>query len=93
MFGLSTQTTAYQREMAERLHLPFAVLSDADLRLTRALQLPTFAIAGLELIRRLTLILRDGAVEAVFYPVFPPQRNAGDVIAWLRANPPATTHP
>ena len=93
VFGLSTQTTAYQREMAERLHLPFAVLSDADLRLTRALRLPTFAVAGLELIRRLTLILRDGAVETVFYPVFPPQRNAGDVIAWLQDNPPATTHP
>ncbi|MFN4087794.1 MAG: peroxiredoxin [Alphaproteobacteria bacterium] len=87
VFGLSAQDTAYQREMAERLHLPFAVLSDSELRFARALHLPTFEVAGMTLIRRLTLILRDGAVETVFYPVFPPQRNAEDVIAWLQANP------
>jgi peroxiredoxin len=87
VFGLSTQDTAYQREMATRLHLPFEVLSDEKLALTRALKLPTFDVAGMTLIKRLTLILRDGAVEHVFYPVFPPDRNAGDVLAWLAASP------
>jgi peroxiredoxin len=83
VFGLSTQDTGYQREVAERLHLPFGLLSDANLELTRALKLPTFEVAGMTLIKRLTLILNDGAVEHVFYPVFPPDRNAGDVLAWL----------
>jgi len=87
VFGLSSQTSAYQQEMAARLHLPFEILSDAELRLTRAMRLPTFTVAGMELIRRLTLILRDGVVETVFYPVFPPQRNAEDVMTWLRTHP------
>ena len=87
VFGLSTQDTAFQREMAERLHLPFAVLSDEGLRLTRAMRLPTFEAGGMELIRRLTLVLRGGAVETVFYPVFPPDRSADEVIGWLRAHP------
>ena len=87
VFGLSTQDTAFQREMAERLHLPFEVLSDEGLRLTRAMRLPTFEAGGMELIRRLTLVLRDGRVEKVFYPVFPPDRSADEVIAWLRAHP------
>ena len=83
LFGLSTQDTAYQREMAERLHLPFPVLSDASLALTRALELPTLATQGVTLLKRLTLIVQDGRIEHVFYPVFPPDRNAADVAAWL----------
>jgi peroxiredoxin (alkyl hydroperoxide reductase subunit C) len=89
VFGLSTQSTAYQQAMAERLHLPFRVLSDEDLALTRALRLPTFEAAGLTLIKRLALIVDDGRVTHVFYPVFPPDRNAADVLAWLKANPRA----
>ena len=85
VFGLSTQDTGYQREAATRLHLPFELLSDANLELTGALKLPTFEVAGMTLTKRLTLILRDGAVEHVFYPIFPPDRNAGDVVAWLSA--------
>ena len=85
LFGLSTQDTAYQREMAERLHLPFPVLSDASLALTRALRLPTLATHGMTLLKRLTLIVQDGRIEHVFYPVFPPDRNAADVAAWLMA--------
>jgi len=87
VFGLSTQSTAYQREAAERLHLPFALLSDEKLRLAAALRLPIFETAGMRLLKRLTLILRAGRVAQVFYPVFPPDRSAGDVIDWLRANP------
>jgi peroxiredoxin len=87
VFGLSTQDTAYQREMVERLHLPFAVLSDEGLRFTRALRLPTFEADGMELIKRLTLVLRDGRIETVFYPVFPPDRSAEEVIDWLRRHP------
>ena len=87
--GLSTQTTDYQREAAERLHLPFPLLSDADLTLTRALDLPTFTVADVTLLKRLTLIIRAGTIEKVFYPVFPPDANAGEVLAWLREHPPA----
>ena len=85
VFGLSTQDSAYQREAAERLHLPFELLSDAGLRLAGALNLPTFEVDGMKLIKRATLIARDGAIVKVFYPVFPPDRNAGDVLAWLTA--------
>jgi peroxiredoxin len=83
VFGLSTQDTDYQREVVERLHLPFEILSDADLRFTTALKLPTFTVAGMTLFRRLTLVLRDGVVEHVFYPVFPPDANADEVLRWL----------
>ena len=76
VFGLSTQDTEYQREAAERLHLPYPLLSDAELRLVDALRLPTFEVEGLTLIRRLTLFLADGRVEDVQYPVFPPDRGA-----------------
>ncbi len=86
VFGLSTQTTEYQQEMVERLHLPFEVLSDAGLELTRALKLPTFEVDGMTLIKRTTLILRDGKIEKVFYPVFPPDKSADEVIRWLKAN-------
>ena len=85
LFGLSTQDTRYQREAAERLHLPFAILSDAALALTRALRLPTFETHGMTLLRRLTFIVRGGVIEHVFYPVFPPDQNAGEVAAWLKA--------
>jgi peroxiredoxin len=83
LFGLSTQGTAYQREAAERLHLPFALLSDEPLALTRAMRLPTFEVGGMTLLKRFTLAICNGTVEHVFYPVFPPDRNAGDVIRWL----------
>ncbi|MEA1832252.1 peroxiredoxin [Methylobacterium durans] len=85
LHGLSTQTSAYQREAAERLHLPFTLLADPHLALTKALDLPTFAAAGQTLLRRLTMIVDDGIVSKVFYPVFPPDRSAADVVAWLRA--------
>jgi peroxiredoxin len=93
VFGLSTQTTEYQREAVMRLHLPFALLSDKDLALTRALRLPTFEFAWsfgdqpAELIKRLALVLRDGRIEHVFYPVFPPDKNAEQVHAWLVQHP------
>lgn len=87
IYGLSTQPTDYQREMAERLRLPFPVLSDADFALVEALRLPTFVADGKRLIRRLTLIVRDGRIETVFYPVFPPDRSAETVIDWLRSHP------
>lgn len=87
VFGLSTQSVTYQREMVERLHVPFAVLSDEKLELTRAMRLPTMQVAGQTLIKRLALVIDDGRITKVFYPVFPPDRNAGDVLAWLQANP------
>jgi peroxiredoxin len=87
VFGLSTQDTAYQRELADRLALPFPILSDERLALTEALRLPTFEAAGQTLIKRLTLVAREGSVERVWYPVFPPDRHAAEVLAWLRANP------
>lgn len=83
VYGLSTQDTGYQREAVERLRLPFALLSDAELRFARALQLPTFVVEGMTLIKRLTLVIEDEQIVKVFYPVFPPQRNAEEVIAWL----------
>lgn len=85
LFGLSTQDPAYQSEAAERLHLPFPILSDAKLALTRALELPTFEAGGMILLKRFTLIIDRGTIKHVFYPVFPPDRNAGDVVAWLSA--------
>jgi len=87
VFGLSTQDTAYQRELADRLGLPYGVLSDEGLELTRALSLPTFEVAGMTLLRRLTILARDGEIERVWYPVFPPDTHAADVVAWLRENP------
>jgi peroxiredoxin len=87
VFGLSTQGNAYQTEMASRLHLPFPVLSDEKLELTRALDLPTMEVAGLTLIKRLALVIDDTRITHVFYPVFPPDRNAADVLAWLKDHP------
>jgi peroxiredoxin len=86
VFGISTQDGAYQRELVERLHVPFQILSDADLVFMRALNLPSMDVAGLTLIKRLALIIDDGKITQVFYPVFPPDRNAGDVLAWLQAS-------
>jgi peroxiredoxin len=87
VFGLSTQTTDYQRVMVERLHVPFPVLSDHDLKLAKALKLPTMEAGGETMIKRLTMVIDDAKITHVFYPVFPPDRNAGDVLAWLQANP------
>jgi len=84
VFGLSTQDTAYQRELAERLGVRFPILSDEQLALTHALRLPTMDVAGMTLNKRLAWIARDGVIERVFYPVFPPDRNAEVVLAALR---------
>jgi peroxiredoxin len=83
LFGLSTQDPEYQREVADRLHLPFAILSDDQLALTRAMNLPTFETSGMTLLKRFTLGINNGKIEHVFYPVFPPDRSAADVIEWL----------
>jgi peroxiredoxin len=87
LYGLSTQESDYQREAVERLHLPFAILSDADFALQRALRLPTFEVDGMVLLKRMALVIDDGTVTKVFYPVFPPDRSAAEVVAWLRATP------
>ncbi len=84
VYGVSTQSTAYQAEMAARLQLPYPVLSDADFALTDALRLPTFVADGVRLVRRLTLVVRDGVIAHVFYPVFPPDRSAEPVLDLLR---------
>ena len=89
VFGLSTQTREYQQELVARLHLPFEVLSDADFAFTNALRLPTFEFDGVRLLKRLTLVLSDGKIEKVFYPVFPPDKHADEVIAWLGRHPPS----
>lgn len=86
VFGLSTQTTEYQREAQQRLHLPFELLSDAELRFTRSLRLPTFAPAGVELLKRVTLLARGGVIRKVFYPIFPPTANPPAVLQWIRAS-------
>jgi len=85
LYGLSTQDSGYQREAASRLHLPFAILSDDKLVLTKALKLPTFSVAGMTLLKRMALVIDDGTITKVFYPVFPPDKNAADVIAWLKS--------
>ena len=86
LFGLSTQDLDYQREAAERLHLPFAILSDADFRLTDALKLPTFEVDGMRLIKRMAWVIDDGVITHVFYPVFPPDRSAEEVVAFLQVS-------
>jgi peroxiredoxin len=87
VYGLSTQDTDYQREAVERLHLPFEILSDSEFAFTDALRLPTFDFEGVRLLKRLTLVVRSGRVEHVFYPVFPPDRHAEQVVAWLSSSP------
>ena len=86
LFGLSTQDTVYQREAAARLKLPFPLLSDETLALGRALKLPTFSAAGMTLFKRMALIIDGGVIAKAFYPVFPPDKNAEQVIAWIQAH-------
>ena len=86
VYGLSSQSTAYQTELAERLELPFEILSDSEHALARALDLPTFTAGGQLLYKRLTLIIADGRIEHVFYPIFPPDELAAQVLAWLAAH-------
>lgn len=87
VFGLSTQDSEYQREATERLHLPFPLLSDARLEFASAMRMPTFEVQSMRLLKRLTLVIRDGVVEHVFYPVFPPDGNAQQVVDWLFTHP------
>ena len=84
LYGLSTQDTAYQQEAASRLHLPFALLSDETLAFAKAMRLPTFDVDGMRLIKRMAWVIDDGVITHVFYPVFPPDKNADEVVAWLR---------
>ncbi len=86
VFGLSTQDTAYQQEAVSRMHLPFAMLSDEALALAHALRLPTMQVGGLTLLNRMAWIIDNGRITHVFYPVFPPDQNAADVLIWLRAH-------
>jgi peroxiredoxin len=90
VFGLSTQSSEYQREMATRLHLPFDVLSDVEFKLCDALRLPTFEVEGTRLLKRLTLVVRREHIEHVFYPVFPPNESASQVLRWLKTHSIAT---
>jgi peroxiredoxin len=83
LFGLSTQDPEYQREAVERLHLPFSLLSDANFEFARGLALPTFQVGGMILLKRMVLVVNDGVIEKVFYPVFPPDESADEVISWL----------
>ena len=87
VFGLSTQTTEYQREAVNRLHLPFDLLSDSDLNFATAMRLPTFQVDSMILIKRLTLIIDEDRIKKVFYPVFPPDKNPDEVLTWLKSNP------
>ncbi len=88
LFGLSAQDTGYQREAALRLDLTFPILSDAELRLARALALPTFQVMGMTLLARMVLVIDAGVITKVFYPVFPPDQSAREVAAWLRNGAP-----
>jgi peroxiredoxin len=90
VFGMSTQTTDYQQEMVERLHVPFEVLSDSDLEMVHALRLPTFTFRGMTLMKRVTMFLRDGVIEHVIYPVFPPDRSAEQAVRWLEGVAPSS---
>ncbi|WP_245454134.1 peroxiredoxin [Aquabacter cavernae] len=87
VFGLSTQDTDYQNEVAQRLDLPYPLLSDHLLSFTRRANLPTFTVDGMTLLKRLTLVIEDGVIEHVFYPVFPPHLNVEDVLAFLARHP------
>ncbi len=87
VFGLSTQDTGYQLEAVKRLHLPFPLLSDAKLDFAHTLRLPSMDVAGRTLLKRMALIIDGGKITQVFYPIFPPDRNAADVLGWLKANP------
>lgn len=93
VFGLSSQDIAYQREVVERLHLPFAMVSDPALTLARELRLPTFQAGGQTYYQRLTLVIRGSRIEHVFYPVFPPDRHADQVLTWLKGAAANSTSP
>ena len=84
VYGLSTQPTDYQREAVSRLRLPFQLLSDAEGEFSTSLRLPWFEVEGVRLLKRLTLIIRQGRIAHCIYPVFPPDRDAESVIAWIR---------
>lgn len=86
VYGVSSQSSEDQKEAVQRLHLPFELLSDSNFELAAALRLPTFEYESLRLIKRLTLIIKNGSIRKVFYPVFPPNENAANVIAWLQKN-------
>lgn len=86
VFGLSSQSTEDQREATDRLHLPFALLSDSELSFATALQLPTFEVGNKRLLKRLTMVVSKDQIVQVFYPVFPPDRSARDVVDWLQQN-------
>jgi peroxiredoxin len=87
VFGVSTQTTEFQQELVQRIHLPFEVLSDAAFELTNTMKLPTFEFAGMRLLKRMAWVCEGGKIVKVFYPVFPPDRNAGVVLSWLASRP------
>ena len=84
IYGISTQTTEYQLEAATRLHLPFELLSDAELLLTGVLQLTTMEVSGMTLIKRLTLIIKNSRIKRIFFPVFSPDKNADDVLDFMK---------
>lgn len=86
LYGLSTQDTAYQQEAKTRLHLPFELLSDTSFLLKESISLPTFTIAGIERYKRITLIIKENVIKKVFYPVFPPDENADNVLEWFKKN-------
>jgi len=92
VFGFSTQDAGCQREATERRHLPFDLLSDDDLAWASALRLPTFEVESMTMLKCLTLIIVDGRVAKVFYPVIPPDKNAEDVVAWLAHNRRDASH-
>jgi len=87
ILALSTDPTDYQQELVRRLHLPYHMLSDPTLSLRRALDLPTFEASGITLYKRLTMIVRGDTIEDVFYPIFPPNTHALEVLEWLETNP------
>jgi peroxiredoxin len=86
LYGLSTNELAYQREAVDRLHLPFPILSDASLLLTRAINLPTFSVDGMTLLKRMAWVIDDGTITKLFYPVFPPDQSAAQVVGWLQSS-------
>ncbi len=86
LFGLSSQDTTYQQEAVSRLHLPFPILSDEKFALTKALNLPTFTAAGMTLLKRMAWVIDDGVITKVFYPVFPPDKSAEEVVTWIQAS-------
>lgn len=86
LIGVSTQDTTYQKELVERIHLPYPILSDSEFKLIEALSLPTMVVANMTLIKRLTVIIRDGTIAKVFYPVFPSNKNPSEILRWLKTN-------